>query len=69
LARTLPRSVTVHQLVGILRLGRGEGVVHGVPATTFLVLLQQREIDHPQGLEDLRVHQAHAAAHFAGAVR
>jgi hypothetical protein len=32
-------------------------MVHRMPATAFLVLLQQRKVHHPQGFEDVRIAQ------------
>ena len=39
--------VAVH-VVLVTILGRGEGVVHGVPAVLVLVVFEHREVDHPQ---------------------
>src|SRR5688500_18207542 len=39
------------KLVRILWFWSCEGMVHGVPAAAFLILLQQWKIQHPQWLE------------------
>ena len=75
-------GVAVHVvLVAVLRAG--EGVVHGVPAALFLVVLEHREVHHPQrrpaaleqaglpgevGVADLQAQRADAVVDHLGLV-
>ena len=52
------------EVLHILELGRGEGVVHGVVTLRFVVPLEQREVHHPQRGELLRVAQPQLLGHF-----
>ena len=55
--------VAVH-LVDLLRLGGGEGVVHGIEAVGVVIPLQEGEVEHPEGLDHAGGHQTEAAAHL-----
>ena len=48
----------------VLRLGRGERVVHGVVALSFVVPLEEREVHDPERRELLRITQSQLLGHF-----
>ena len=50
------------QLVPVLVARAGEGMMHGLPAFLLVVVLQQREVDHPAEGQQVRVDQVGALA-------
>ena len=48
----------------MLRLGGGEGVVHGVETPCFVVPFKQREVHNPKRSELLGIAETKAAAHL-----